>query len=349
MPRGLPWLAGASKPAKEGSENAIPKKRGRRAISDQKAILDTEIIRTAKIARRTIDSNDSSSPPPAPPEEEFMIDGADADDGWRLVEDELWSSAILFTRHLHHAEYQRQKQLARYRNESTVQTIIQPEAGRTWSNFESTKRLVHNSDRAKGRTTIEVSDDEDDPWLRDPRLARLMSQKDRSAAPKKILCARSTSRAAKGLTQGKLSPMKIRSRTSLRSSQCEESQIKTQDNISSEYDNDDIDASSFRGPDMHGVSSPENLAELKMQNIKARTSNQTRKVSHAQISSTHSSTLNDSEKSSRDEIYNILPRRDRLSSNPKIVAQVGSNVKGDEKEPNRKASVNADEIPTFLV
>src|ERR1700722_17044361 len=45
----------------------------------------------------------------------YMVDGIENDDGWMMVEDELFTTARLFTTHLHHAEYQRVKGLARTR------------------------------------------------------------------------------------------------------------------------------------------------------------------------------------------------------------------------------------------
>ncbi|KAL2177087.1 uncharacterized protein P884DRAFT_243956 [Thermothelomyces heterothallicus CBS 202.75] len=68
----------------------------------------------------------STSPPPEPPKEEFMIEGIDHDDMYRMVEDEFLAVAGEFTRHLHTAEYQRLKGLAKSQNAETIQNISRP-------------------------------------------------------------------------------------------------------------------------------------------------------------------------------------------------------------------------------
>ncbi len=55
-----------------------------------------------------------------------MLDGIENDDGYRMVEDEFLSVAGEFTRHLHAAEYQRLKQLAKAQNAETIRNISRP-------------------------------------------------------------------------------------------------------------------------------------------------------------------------------------------------------------------------------
>ncbi|GAB1318722.1 hypothetical protein MFIFM68171_08932 [Madurella fahalii] len=71
----------------------------------------------------------STSPPPEPLKEEFMIEGVDQDDKYRMVEDEFLAVAGDFTRHLHTAEYQRLKNLAKSQNAETIQNISRPVTG----------------------------------------------------------------------------------------------------------------------------------------------------------------------------------------------------------------------------
>ncbi|KAL2159463.1 hypothetical protein VTH06DRAFT_2468 [Thermothelomyces fergusii] len=56
----------------------------------------------------------------------FMIEGIDHDDMYRMVEDEFLAVAGEFTRHIHTAEYQRLKGLAKSQNAETIQTISRP-------------------------------------------------------------------------------------------------------------------------------------------------------------------------------------------------------------------------------
>ncbi len=58
-----------------------------------------------------------------------MIEGVDYDDMYRMVEDEFLAVAKDFTRHLHAAEYQRLKGLAKSQNAETIQNISRPVTG----------------------------------------------------------------------------------------------------------------------------------------------------------------------------------------------------------------------------
>ena len=124
-----------------------------------------------------------------------MRPGADADDAWRMVEDEFFVTASEFTRHLHHAELQRQKQLAKVRDQSAVNAITQStldsdRAGAATSKMASNIR----QDRAKPEDDHnDRKNGDDDPWLRDPRLAGLMSSKQSKTQHIKIRNTQSTS------------------------------------------------------------------------------------------------------------------------------------------------------------
>lgn len=59
-----------------------------------------------------------------------MIEGFDADDRYRMVEDEFLAMAGSFTRHLHAAEYQRLKDAANNQNADMIRTISRPVTGR---------------------------------------------------------------------------------------------------------------------------------------------------------------------------------------------------------------------------
>ncbi|KAJ1331800.1 hypothetical protein MN608_05263 [Microdochium nivale] len=72
----------------------------------------------------------STSPPPEPLREVYMIDGAEWDDCWRMVEDEFLATAQQFTAHLHAAEYRRLKTASGSRNAATIKNISRPVVGR---------------------------------------------------------------------------------------------------------------------------------------------------------------------------------------------------------------------------
>ncbi|KAK4677744.1 hypothetical protein QC764_301460 [Podospora pseudoanserina] len=137
----------------------------------------------------------STSPPPEPPSEELMIEGVDHDDRYRMVEDEFLAVAGEFTRHLHAAEYQRLKGLARSQNADTISNISRPVTGEM---TEMVKRrhaaLNIASKQRKGITqlkglspqTTSDTDDEGAPSRKQPNpnsLQGLMDSPRKQAVP----------------------------------------------------------------------------------------------------------------------------------------------------------------------
>ncbi|KAK4034019.1 hypothetical protein C8A01DRAFT_39498 [Parachaetomium inaequale] len=141
MPRQLPWKVGigatkqsssrpkaaAASPAPSASRSPAPSHRPAPAPKPG-ATPDT-----ARTARRSLGlslaRSPSTSPAPEPLKEELMIEGIDHDDQYRMVEDEFLAVAGEFTRHLHTAEYQRLKGLAKSQNADTIQNISRPVTG----------------------------------------------------------------------------------------------------------------------------------------------------------------------------------------------------------------------------
>ena len=78
-----------------------------------------------------------------------MHDGLDADDIYMLVEDDFLSTAHLFTRHLHHAEYNRLKRQARTRNPATMTTLARPVDGRAVLSPEAKHQKVQAERKAR--------------------------------------------------------------------------------------------------------------------------------------------------------------------------------------------------------
>ncbi|KAL8347876.1 hypothetical protein RB601_002831 [Gaeumannomyces tritici] len=124
----------------------------------------------------------------------FMIDGLDADDGYRMVEDEFLSVAGAFTAHLHKAEYHRLKTLTKNKNAVTIRAISRPVVG---SKTEAVKQCQDAAElatrqkaginRERGEIPSEDGDDDDDsdglenPWA-GTALQGLMT----SARPKAV-------------------------------------------------------------------------------------------------------------------------------------------------------------------
>ncbi|KAL2153004.1 hypothetical protein VTH82DRAFT_4159 [Thermothelomyces myriococcoides] len=162
MPRQLPWKVGT--PARKqalscpkASASPVPSSTVRSPAPSHRPTPTTKVEEEtpedkSKRQRRSLGlfstpaRSPSTSPPPEPPKEEyvfvslglwihvdqmlillrFMIEGIDHDDMYRMVEDEFLAVAGEFTRHLHAAEYQRLKRLAKSQNAETIQNISRP-------------------------------------------------------------------------------------------------------------------------------------------------------------------------------------------------------------------------------
>ncbi|KAI9808000.1 MAG: hypothetical protein M1826_004448 [Phylliscum demangeonii] len=96
-----------------------------------------------------------SSPPPAPPPEEFMLEGLDQDDGWIMVEDEFLAVAHTFTRHLHHAEYMRQKAIAKKQHPSVLTNVVRPTDPRLEMREETKQKKAGQAQSDAQRTALE--------------------------------------------------------------------------------------------------------------------------------------------------------------------------------------------------
>ncbi|KAK4158066.1 hypothetical protein C8A00DRAFT_11157 [Chaetomidium leptoderma] len=160
MPRQLPWKIGgatgkqtssrpkaAASPAPSASRSPAPSHRPtltpktEPATKAKRSLGLSSGIPSASSGCRADHANlsarsPSTSPPPEPLKEEclttsdrFMVEGIDDDDKYRMVEDEFLAVAKQFTQHLHAAEYQRLKGLAKSENAETIQNISRPVTG----------------------------------------------------------------------------------------------------------------------------------------------------------------------------------------------------------------------------
>lgn len=84
-----------------------------------------------------------------------MLEGYDRDDIYIMVEDEFDAVARIFTKHLHHAEYERFKALAKERNSSTASAISRPVDSITAMRAETRKKKEAEARDAKNKATLE--------------------------------------------------------------------------------------------------------------------------------------------------------------------------------------------------
>jgi hypothetical protein len=297
-----------------------------------------------------------------------MIEGFDADDAYWTVEDEFLTTANLYTRHLHHAEYQRQKQLASKKNEGAVRNITRPVDGRTTLSAESRKTLEGSKQRLKGRIAItnvfgngmdDPGEEEDDPWLRDPRLAGLMSQKETSAPLAKITGTQSTSRAARGYSQRQRSPI---AGQIFGNAHVDEVNRR----LSFEFDedsSDDLDAPSYRAPVSLQSQTPQPIRPLRTQSIPKKPLDKIKelpykakaavtKIEEAPTKSRlppakASPGENDDEDDA--DLFHPFPLRRYHPNESKAIAKAQALTKRKKEEDKRKQLAKAEEIPTFLV
>ncbi|KAL8867787.1 MAG: hypothetical protein Q9174_005436 [Haloplaca sp. 1 TL-2023] len=227
MPRTLPWLKDQAprKPKPAPSTPAVPSTKRLRIeapptsdLSDEEpSALRARARRERQDAARKAGRTPSTSPPPAPPSIELMRPGLSADDIYIMVEDEFYSTAQLFTSHLHHAEYVRLKNLARARPASRptdMRTAMREETkqkhkaeARGERNQEAVEQMKKD---ARARVNTYMSDQEGEeeeadgkgpaaPW-EGTSLHKLMTPVDKKnlTSLKGLHGLQSSTRAAKG-------------------------------------------------------------------------------------------------------------------------------------------------------
>ncbi|KAH6958527.1 hypothetical protein DER45DRAFT_613039 [Fusarium avenaceum] len=133
MGRKLPWKTSPAASSPEKKPNIKPE--SPRPTLSRSPNPGTPSASSKKPRReRVIEAQDgarspSTSPPPEPPPERFMRPGLDHDDRYRMVEDEFLNMAHQFTTHLHRAEYNRLKNLAKNQNADAIREIERPIVG----------------------------------------------------------------------------------------------------------------------------------------------------------------------------------------------------------------------------
>jgi len=222
MPRTLPWLVQEAKKQETkrlvASSSPAPRQRKRASTPDD--LVDEDLNTTGLVTPKRRENrrqarSPSTSPPPAPPDVEFMREGYSADDIWMMVEDEFYSTAQMFTQHIHHAAYVELKKQAKAKGAGTLQTIARPTDGRTAQSaglklMKEAKATARNiKEGLAGMNGRADSDgEEEDEYMRDPQLAGLMTGSQRTGQELTGFGkAKSNTRAAAGFTK---SPQKAR-------------------------------------------------------------------------------------------------------------------------------------------
>ena len=141
-----------------------------------------------------------------------MLDGIENDDGYRMVEDEFLSVAGEFTRHLHAAEYQRLKQLAKAQNAETIRNISRPITGAmsdlvkrrqtALSTAASQRQGLRKVLASRGASAASLSGDEESPWVGTSLQGLMGSPQKRPAPLSAIASVHATTRARAGYRAG---------------------------------------------------------------------------------------------------------------------------------------------------
>ncbi|KAK0764118.1 hypothetical protein N5P37_003513 [Trichoderma harzianum] len=168
MTRKLPWKRDSESSSSNSARNTkaqSPKLPPARKYENQD-VLRTPVSR--RHVRRVLDSDPirspSTSPPPERPHEEFMIPGPLNDDKFRMVDDEFLHMAQRFTAHLHRAEYDRLKALAKAQNAATISEIERPVVASAVPTARARQRseAAQNSMKRRKALEAESGDDGDD-------------------------------------------------------------------------------------------------------------------------------------------------------------------------------------------
>ncbi|PSS05273.1 hypothetical protein BD289DRAFT_3993 [Coniella lustricola] len=182
MPRKLPWQRDATSmrtiPSRP-TTSPVPRSRLVRTKTASKARIDLSSPAGLDEGSDSNSGSESHVPSserlvPEPVPEEYMIEGLQNDDKWRMVEDEFLATAHKFTAHLHAAEYQRLKKLAKDQNASAIQSLSRPVVGSTTDNVRRQRAVqaLQKSQVAgikRGHSQTQQNADSDDaadvlPW-----------------------------------------------------------------------------------------------------------------------------------------------------------------------------------------
>ncbi|KKP05049.1 hypothetical protein THAR02_02836 [Trichoderma harzianum] len=168
MTRKLPWKRESESSSSNSARNTTAKSP---ELPTARQYENRDVLRTPvsrRHVRRVLDSDPirspSTSPPPERPHEEFMVSGPLNDDKFRMVDDEFLHMAQRFTAHLHRAEYDRLKALAKAQNAATISEIERPVVASAVPTARARQRSEAAQNTMKRRKALEAEggDDGDD-------------------------------------------------------------------------------------------------------------------------------------------------------------------------------------------
>ncbi|KAI3323340.1 hypothetical protein HD806DRAFT_522547 [Xylariaceae sp. AK1471] len=215
MPRTLPWKRREQEASQlHKSARSTPVQRIKRggagsALDEADSTPTSDAEKVAKKTLKRPRRSASTSPPTEPPQENFMIEGLNGDDRYRMVEDEFLATAQQFTAHLHAAEYKRLKADSELGNAQTIKNISRPVIGQM-TNLVKIKRerkalgekqrlatrIARKRDASDNEST--GTDDLNDSWQKQSLYGLMESPGKRTTRLDGLLTANSVTRAAAG-------------------------------------------------------------------------------------------------------------------------------------------------------
>jgi hypothetical protein len=127
-----------------------------------------------------------------------------------MVTDEFMATAQLFTAHLAHAEYRRQKELAKNREKALggADAIARPVVGQL--SKEGQRKRQGELQRQGIKAITKAEDEEEDPWMGTQLAGLMMSPRKRERLQPVKVVGRSSTRAAAGFDRAR--PLDLRGR-----------------------------------------------------------------------------------------------------------------------------------------
>ncbi|KAI0555624.1 hypothetical protein F4679DRAFT_177054 [Xylaria curta] len=220
MPRVLPWkrreqaLFQTQTSANSSPARNVKQEEAERTQDEVDPVPSSDTVnatkKTLKPSRPSTSTSTSPAPkPPQPPQENFMIDGIDGDDRYRMVEDEFLTTAQQFTAHLHAAEYKRLKDASELENAQMIKNISRPVVGQVTNLVkikQERKALIKKQRLATRRLRKEDSgdestDDHNGSWQKLSLRGLMESPGKRAKQPDSLPSAFPVTRAAAGFNR----------------------------------------------------------------------------------------------------------------------------------------------------
>ncbi|KAI1746466.1 hypothetical protein F4782DRAFT_74399 [Xylaria castorea] len=217
MPRVLPWKRRERVPSQTPTSahsspvRHVKRKEAERARDEIDSVPSSDAVRATKKTLKPPRRPASTSPPRQPPQENFMVEGIDGDDRYRMVEDEFLVTAQQFTAHLHAAEYKRLKHASELENAQMIKNISRPVVGQVTNlvKIKQEKKALIQKQRLATRTLRRDgsgdestgTDDQNDSWQKQSLYGLMESPGKRAKRLGGLLSALSVTRAAAGFNR----------------------------------------------------------------------------------------------------------------------------------------------------